>query len=127
MNSSLYVASRSGVQEQGNWGVVARLDRVADGWRFLYLHGAKTLQQFRHFYEFPDLDAVYEKLKVYQKENPEASRNSPRREQSISPECAGTHPSHHATGHRAAAARHKTFPYSTQSSTAPRAPGHRKY
>ena len=60
MNNSLYVASRSGDREHGNWGVVARLDRVSDGWRFLYLQGAKTLQQFRPFYEFPDLGVVYE-------------------------------------------------------------------
>ncbi len=60
MNNSLYVASRSGDRSNGNRGPIARLDRVADGWRFLYLEGARTLPSFRSFYEFPDLDRVYE-------------------------------------------------------------------
>jgi len=60
MSNSLYVASRSGGRENGNWGPVARLDRVDDGWRFLYLEGAKTLLEFRPFYEFPDVNQIYE-------------------------------------------------------------------
>lgn len=60
MFNSLYVASRSGDPQHGHWGPVARLDRTEQGWRFLYLKGAQTLPAFQPFYEFPDLDKVYE-------------------------------------------------------------------
>ena len=65
MNNSLYVASRSGDQDHGNWGPIARLDRIADGWRFLYLQGAETLPHFQPFYEFPELDRVYESEELF--------------------------------------------------------------
>lgn len=65
MNNSLYVASRSGDQEQGNWGPVARLDRVEDGWRFLYLKGAGSLPGYRPFFEFPELSQIYESDELF--------------------------------------------------------------
>ncbi len=64
-HNSLYVASRSGDQDHGFWGPVARLDRLDHGWRFLYLQGARTLPQYQPFYEFPDLDKVYESESLF--------------------------------------------------------------
>lgn len=65
MTQSLYVASRSGDNELGNWSPVARLDRIESGWRFLYLQGAEMLPGFRPFYEFPALDRIYESDELF--------------------------------------------------------------
>lgn len=49
----------------GRWGPVGRLDRTETGFRFLYTHGAQTLDGFAPFPEMPDLNAVYESGQLF--------------------------------------------------------------
>jgi len=60
MSRSLFVAWRSGPQEQGRWGPVGRLDRIEDGFRFGYTRGARNLPGFVPFAGMSDLHQIYE-------------------------------------------------------------------
>jgi hypothetical protein len=60
VNPSLFVAWRGGEQDSGRWGPVGRLEHIADGYRFMYTRGARSLQGFVPFPEMEELDVVYE-------------------------------------------------------------------
>lgn len=60
MSRSLFVACRCGDNGTGEWGPVGRLDRIEDGYRFVYTKGAQELQGFTPFPGMRELDAVYE-------------------------------------------------------------------
>jgi hypothetical protein len=60
MNNALFVAWRSIGPDGGHWGPIGRLERIGDGYRFLYTQGARTLKGFEPFPEMPNLDAIYE-------------------------------------------------------------------
>jgi hypothetical protein len=59
MTTSLFVASRSGGETNGQWAPVGRLDRANGLYRFRYTRGAETLENFSPFAGMPDLHEVY--------------------------------------------------------------------
>ncbi len=59
MTASLYVASRSGGDTNGQWAPVGRLDRTNGQYQFRYTRGAETLENFSPFAGMPDLHEVY--------------------------------------------------------------------
>lgn len=60
MNYALFVAWRSGTPDKGAWAPIGKLERVDGVYRFVYTHGAQTLEGFRSFPGMADLGAVYE-------------------------------------------------------------------
>lgn len=60
MSNALYIAWRSGGNNDGHWGPVGRLERDANGYRFVYTRGARNRVGFRPFPGMADLNAVYE-------------------------------------------------------------------
>jgi len=60
MIRSLFLAWRSGDATATRWGPVGRLDRLDDGYRFVYTRGAKTLEGFQPLPGMPHLDESYE-------------------------------------------------------------------
>jgi len=58
-NQSIFIAWRGGGDYDGQWGPVGRLDRVSDGYRFVYTRGAKMLPGFLPFPGMDDLNAEY--------------------------------------------------------------------
>lgn len=65
MSNSLYVAWRSGDSTHGRWGPVGRLDHDGGGYRFVYTHGANSLEGFSPFAGMPDLETVYESQELF--------------------------------------------------------------
>lgn len=65
MSSVLYVAWRSGDDSNGRWGPVGRLDRGADGYRFVYTRGAATMPGFVPFAGMESLRAIYESDELF--------------------------------------------------------------
>jgi hypothetical protein len=65
MSSVLFVAWRSGRPDQGRWGPVGRLEHGAEGYRFVYTRGARTLEGFQPFPEMPELEGVYESEELF--------------------------------------------------------------
>lgn len=65
MNPALFVAWRAGDDAKGIWGPVGRLESIAEGYRFMYTRGARTLEGFRPFPGMSDLDAVYESKELF--------------------------------------------------------------
>ena len=49
MNNSLFIAWRSGDPANGRWGPVGRLEHDGNGYRFVYLRGAKRWKGFLRF------------------------------------------------------------------------------
>lgn len=64
MSNPLYVAWRSGDASHGTWTPIGRLDRLKDGYRFLYTRGARKTD-FRPLPGMPLLDAVYESQELF--------------------------------------------------------------
>ncbi|MCL2700995.1 MAG: HIRAN domain-containing protein [Phycisphaerae bacterium] len=58
-DQSIFVACRGGSDSQGQWSPVGRLDRVPDGYRFVYTRGARTLPGFSPFPGMDNLDTEY--------------------------------------------------------------------
>ena len=65
MSQSLFIAWRSGSQEQGHWGPVGRLDYKDLVYRFVYTQGARTLPGFQPFAGMTDLEQVYESNSLF--------------------------------------------------------------
>ncbi len=65
MDNALFVAWRSGDQTHGRWGPVGRLERIGEGYRFVYTRGAKTLEGFRPFPGMEELETVYESDELF--------------------------------------------------------------
>ena len=65
MNNTLFVAWRSGGDDDGCWGPVGRLEQIDDGYRFVYTRGAQSLKGFVPFPEMPELEAVYESDELF--------------------------------------------------------------
>jgi len=65
MNQSLFVAWRSGEPLKGRWGPVGRLDHGSAGYRFVYTHGARTLEGFTPFPGMANIDSVYESQELF--------------------------------------------------------------
>ena len=59
MSTMVFIAWRGGSPERGEWSPVARLDRVAGDYRFVYTRGARTLAGFHPFPGMPDLEEAY--------------------------------------------------------------------
>ena len=60
MSSALFIAWRTGGPEHGSWSPVGKLEYAQGYYRFMYIRGAQTLQDFEPFPGMPSLDAVYE-------------------------------------------------------------------